>query len=125
MARVILLADDSPVARFEVARQLRARGLEVIEREDAVAPPADVVARVACALLDLDMGCAGDGCDLAQALRAARADLPVAFFSASDSSPVLARAAALGPVFTKPNQLGTAIAWVVAHVTGEAPRMNG
>jgi DNA-binding response OmpR family regulator len=69
------------------------------------------LARISCALLDLDLGPGPDGCDLAQALRKARAELPIAFFSSSSTEPQLARARQLGPVFAKPAQIDEAIAW--------------
>jgi hypothetical protein len=42
--------------------------------------------------------------------------LPVAFFSAeAPDSPLARRAAALGPVFKKPDGLDEAVAWVTAN----------
>ena len=112
-APVVLVADDSAVARFAVARRLRAEGFEVLEQATAAPPQPSALANVACALLDLDLG-EGDGSDLARALLAVRAGLPIAFFSASASEEILARARALGPVFAKPAQLDAAVAWVHA-----------
>ncbi len=109
----VLVADDSPVARLTVARRLRAEGFEVIEHGSAAAASGADVTRVACALLDLDLG-DGDGADVALALHEKRPELPIAFFSASVALDVLARARAVGPVFTKPDQLDAAVAWVRA-----------
>jgi CheY-like chemotaxis protein len=111
----VLVADDSPVARLTVARRLRAEGYEVVEHGTAAAARSANIEGVACALLDLDLG-DGDGADVALALHGKRAELPVAFFSASVAQDVLLRARAVGPVFTKPDQLDAAIAWVRANV---------
>jgi CheY-like chemotaxis protein len=108
---LVLVVDDSPVARLAVARRLRAEGFEVLEQASAETPDGATIARLACALLDLDLG-DSDGAQLAGSLRRSHAELPVAFFSASVSGEVLARARALGPVFTKPGELDAAIAWV-------------
>jgi len=117
---VVLLADDSAVARLAVARRLRAEGFEVLERASADPPPEGALARVACCLLDLDLGDA-DGSEFARTLLARRAELPVAFFSSSGSLDLLARARALGPVFAKPAELDAAVAWVRRSVRG-SPR---
>jgi CheY-like chemotaxis protein len=110
-ALAVLVVDDSPVARLAVARRLRSEGFEVIEQASAATPKAAVIARAACALLDLDLGDA-DGRDLARSLVAQRAELPIAFFSASASPELLASARTLGPVFAKPAELEAAVAWV-------------
>jgi len=118
----VLVADDSPVARLTLARRLRAEGYEVVEHGTAAAARGADVEDMACALLDLDLG-DGDGADVALALHEKRANLPVAFFSASVSQDVLARARAVGPVFTKPDQLDAAVAWVRAQ-TNAAPSVR-
>jgi DNA-binding response OmpR family regulator len=110
----ILIVDDSAVARLAVARRLRAEGFDVVEQHSATFPVNGTIARVACALLDLDLGDL-DGGHLALALRAARADLPIAFFSGSAAHEVVERASAVGPIFAKPAQLEEAIAWVRAN----------
>ena len=110
-APLVLVVDDSPVARLAIARRLRADGFDVLEQASAVTPDVATLARLACALLDLDLG-DSDGAALAGSLRAGHAGLPVAFFSASVSSELLARARAVGPVFAKPGELDAAIAWV-------------
>jgi CheY-like chemotaxis protein len=108
---VVLVVDDSAVARLAVARRLRAEGFEVLELASAAPPEPEALARVACALLDLDLGDA-DGSDLARSLLALRPDLPVAFFSGSASRELLTRARALGPVFAKPGELDAAVIWI-------------
>ncbi len=117
----VLVADDSPVARHAVTRRLRAEGYEVVEIGSAAAAPRPGQrVDVACALLDLDLG-DGDGRDVARALRAARPDLPIAFFSASSAEDVVTDARRLGPVFTKPSQLDAAIDWVLGATRRDAP----
>jgi DNA-binding response OmpR family regulator len=110
----VLLVDDSAVARLTVARRLRAEGFEVIEQASATGTKSGTVAEIACALLDLDLG-DGDGTDVARALLAQRAELPIAFFSAAASADVIEQARKLGHVFTKPGQLEAAVAWVAAN----------
>ena len=109
---LVLVVDDSPVARLAIARRLRAEGFDVLEQASAVTPDGATLARLACALLDLDLG-DSDGAHLAGSLREGHARLPIAFFSASVSSELLARARAVGPVFAKPGELDAAIAWVM------------
>jgi FixJ family two-component response regulator len=111
---VVFIADDSAVARLAIARRLRAEGFEVIEQATAAPPEAGALDRVACALLDLDLG-ESDGSNLGRALLAQRSELPIAFFSGSASPELLARARALGPVFSKPSQLEAAVAWIHAN----------
>jgi CheY-like chemotaxis protein len=107
-ALAVLVVDDSPVARLAVARRLRSEGFEVIEQASAATPKAAVIARAACALLDLDLG-DSDGRDLARSLVAQRAELPIAFFSGSASRELLDSARKIGPVFAKPSELEGAV----------------
>jgi CheY-like chemotaxis protein len=117
MPRHVLLADDSAVARLALSRRLREAGLDVVERASAAdakaVPPGDL----ACALLDLDLG-DGEGTEVADALRGGRGDLPVAFFTAASSDDALERALARGPVFRKPEELESAVRWVIRSVGG-------
>jgi len=111
--RAALIADDTAIARAAVVRQLAADGVRCIEASSAGAASAIDPTTLSCALLDLDLG-DGNGVDVAVALRKGRADLPVAFFTAGTTPTVLARASALAPVFSKPDDLDRAIAWVKA-----------
>jgi two-component system response regulator RegA len=110
----VLVADDSAVARLSVARELRSRGLDVVERESFASAATTDAAELTCALLDLELG-DGNGADVADRLRASRSDLPVAFFSSAGDGALVARARAIGPVFTKPDGLVDAVAWIVAR----------
>jgi CheY-like chemotaxis protein len=107
----VLVVDDSAVARLTVARRLRSEGFEVIEHASAATPEAAVIARAACALLDLDLG-DSDGCQLARALLVQRAGLAIAFFSGSAARDLVESARQIGPVFAKPGELEGAVAWV-------------
>jgi two-component system OmpR family response regulator len=99
-----LVVDDSAVVRKVVASRLTQLGLAVIEDERATA-----FAEVDLAVLDLELP-DGDGVAIALRLRAAKPDLPVAFFSSG--SELIEKARALGPVFHKPDELEALIAWV-------------
>ena len=107
----VLIADDSAVARHAVAKRVRASGVEVVEEESAEGAKRADTSQIACALLDLELG-DGDGTEVAIALRARHDTLPIAFFSATSSEDLLARAIELGPVFTKPTELAVAVEWV-------------
>jgi CheY-like chemotaxis protein len=116
VARYVLLADDSPVARLAIARRLRAEGFRVVEGgtvNEAIAR-AESAPGVACALLDLDLG-DGDGRRVAERLRVERGDLPIAFFSDVDSDDAAESARTMGPVFAKPHELDAAVTWVKRH----------
>ncbi len=63
------------------------------------------------ALLDLDLG-DGDGADVAARLRATNGALPIAFFTSERGTEAVARAAAIGPVFAKPDDLDAAVDWI-------------
>lgn len=110
----VLVVDDSPVARHLVAKPLRSAGRDVIECA-TVADARRVDARaLSCALLDLELD-DEDGTRLAAELRAAHAELPLAFFTAATpDGELVGRARSLGPVFTKPTELASAVSWALA-----------
>jgi two-component system response regulator RegA len=111
----VLIADDDAVARAVLDRRLKAEGIAALVLASAAEGRGVDPAPLACALLDLELG-DGSGADVANALRTVRPELPVAFFTSGASAPELARAGAIGPVFTKPAELDRAIAWVRSHI---------
>lgn len=115
----VLVADDSPAARYVVVRDVRARGLEVVEETSVAGASGVDPSGIACALLDLELE-DGTGTDIATRLREGRSDLPIAFFSSAEAGDLLDRARGMGPVFQKPGQLGLAVAWVVENTTARA-----
>ncbi len=108
-ARTVLLVDDSPLARRVLARRLAAEGFSVREAPSAAAAREADGATLACAVLDLELA-DGDGAELAGALLARRASLPIAFFTAGAEPGVLDRARSRGPVFDKPD-VAAVVAW--------------
>jgi DNA-binding response OmpR family regulator len=111
-----LLVDDSQVALRALARRLGAEGFAV--RTELTAASARTIdpGELACAVIDLELADGdGDGTELAANLRARRATLPIAFFTAGASPELLARAHVFGPIFTKPN-LDAVAAWA-KHVS--------
>jgi CheY-like chemotaxis protein len=112
--RKVLIVDDSAVARSVLANRVEAGGLEVAVSLSVAGSSAFEPDQIACALLDLDLG-DGDGTQVAATLRALRPELPIAFFSGSVDPELLERARALGPVFSKPDDIDRAIAWIRAN----------
>ena len=98
----VLLIDDSPAARHVIAKRLQAAGFDVTELGTAADARTIDLTPFACAVVDVELA-DGDGPSLAVELHAKRADLPVAFFTATPSPDVHSRAQGQGPVFTKPN----------------------
>lgn len=103
----VLVADDSPVARYTLLRELRKQGIEaacVGSAAEALSFERDVT----CAILDLELGDAL-GTEVAVRLREKRPDVPIAFFTSCSET---AFAETFGPVFSKPTDLAEAVAWV-------------
>jgi CheY-like chemotaxis protein len=119
----VLVADDSAVARVSVARRVRALGFEVVERDSAASASTVDPASLACALLDLDLG-DGSGADVAERLRTAPEahDLPIAFFTSTREGVAFDRAKRYGEVFSKPDELEKAVAWVTQATRKEGTR---
>ena len=110
----VLVADDSPLVRAAIVRRVREAGRELVEA-DSVASTVDVdPSGLACALLDLDLG-DGWGTDVAERLRSAAGELPIAFFTSEQGGERIERARTFGPVFAKPEEIDGAIAWVVSR----------
>jgi CheY-like chemotaxis protein len=110
----VFVADDSPLVRAAVVRRIRDAGREVVEADSAAKAAAVEVAGLACALLDLDLG-DGWGTDVAERLRASAAALPIAFFTSEQGGERVERAKTFGPVFSKPEGIDEAIAWIVSR----------
>ena len=109
----MIVVDDSALNRRAIRRHLLALGVEVREADTLATGRSLDVTGAVCAILDLDLG-DGSGVDLVRVFRQKVRDFPIAFFSASASSELVAQARQLGPVFTKPHDLDSAIAWVLS-----------
>ena len=110
----VLVADDSSLVRAAIVRRVRSAGREVVEAESAKTAAAVDTAALACALLDLDLG-DGWGTEVAATLRAAAAELPIAFFTSEQRGERVDHAKTFGPVFAKPEEIDDAIAWVLSR----------
>jgi DNA-binding response OmpR family regulator len=113
MAR-ILVADDSALVRAAVVRRVRDAGREVVESDSVKTTDALDTRDLVCALLDLDLG-DGWGTEIASRLRASHTELPIAFFTSERGGERVEHAKTFGPVFTKPEEIDLAIAWVVSR----------
>ncbi|MEO8878341.1 MAG: response regulator, partial [Polyangiaceae bacterium] len=107
----VLIADDSAVVRLTLSSRLRASGVTVIEAGSMSAALRVDITAIDAALLDIDLG-DGDGVTVAEALRAQRADLPLAFFSSETNEPIFSRAASLATIFSK-GAVSEAVAWAL------------
>lgn len=107
---MVVVADDCPVARLVLARELGKRGIDATYVA-SVATARALEAAITCALTDLDLG-DGSGTELAEHLRSRAPTLPVAFFTGSTDTSDARR---LGPVFRKPEELEQALDWVERH----------
>jgi DNA-binding NtrC family response regulator len=99
--------------RRVLSKRLTAEGFAVREEGTAASARAVDPAGLACAVVDLELA-DGDGPDLAAALLARKASLPVAFFTAGASSALVERARGHGPIFakSKPTDVDSIVAWV-------------
>lgn len=103
--------DDSPLARAAARRLLSARGFEVVVAGSAAEARAIDPVGLRGALLDLEVG-DDSGAAIAETLRAAQPELPVAFLTAAEEAGHLERARGLGPVFSKVTETDRAVAWL-------------
>jgi CheY-like chemotaxis protein len=110
-ARAILYVDDSPLARAAARRLLCARGFDVVVAGSAAEAKAVDPVGLRGALLDLEVG-DESGAAIAEALLAARPELPVAFLTAAEETAHLDRARGIGPVFSKVTETDRAVAWL-------------
>ena len=107
---LVLIVDDSPVALRVLARRLGDEGFPTAEASSLKAALRVDVARLGCAIIDLELA-DGDGTDLADALLARRTALPLAFFTTGSSPALVQSARARGPVFVKPD-VAPLVAWI-------------
>src|SRR5690348_16868724 len=97
---VVLVVDDSRVARAAVAARLAEVGLDVCDAAGCADGSSIDLDRVNAAILDLELG-DGTGVDLARTFRSTHAELPIAFLTSAPSSRLALEARTLGPVFEK------------------------
>jgi CheY-like chemotaxis protein len=110
----VLVADDSLLTRGILSARIVKAGFEVVLCNSVASAEAVDATQLSCALLDLDLG-DGEGTEVAATLRAVSPELPIAFFSGSATAQPNAQA--LGPVFTKPDELEAAVRWICTHAT--------
>src|SRR5690606_19230481 len=87
----VFVADDSPLVRAAVVRRIRDAGRDVVEADSVRAAIAIAASDLACALLDLDLG-DGWGTDVAERLRSAAPEMPIAFFTSEQAGDRVERA---------------------------------
>jgi DNA-binding NtrC family response regulator len=107
---IVLLVDDSAVARRVLARRLETEGFQVSEASSLATARKVDLATLGCAIVDLELP-DGDGTDLARAFLERRPGLPLAFFTMGTAPSLLEGARSRGLVFLKPD-LNPLVAWV-------------
>src|SRR5450432_680412 len=95
----ILIADDSAVVRHTIVRKLAPANADVVVAETAQEADAIDATTLDVAVLDLEFGTA-DGTETADRIRAQNATVRIAFFTSGSSPERIARAQAIGPVFS-------------------------
>lgn len=121
MARPVLFVDDSPFARAATVQRLGERGLAVTALASGREAAAIDATAFGAALLDLELD---DelGTEVAQRLRDAAPELPIAFLTSARPGPALEAAEALGPVFSKTAGIDEALRWVEQVLVGTRRR---
>lgn len=107
---IVLIVDDSAVARRVLARRLETEGFQVREASSLATARKVNLATLGCAIVDLELA-DGDGTDLARTFLEKRPGLPVAFFTQGSAPSLLEGARSRGQVFLKPD-LNPVVAWV-------------
>jgi DNA-binding response OmpR family regulator len=110
----VLVVDDSRVARATVGARLAEVGVGVRDANGCAEAASVDLDHVDAALLDLELG-DGTGVDVARALRATHAALPIAFLTSAPASRLAVEARELGPVFEKGPELNDAVAWALGR----------
>lgn len=117
MAPRVLIADDSAVVRRTLVGRVESAGFEVVEHASCAGASTVDAHTLSCALLDFDLG-DGFGDDVAGQLRSQRPSLPIAFFTSTADEATAARIGAHGPLFAKPEELESALAWITKNARG-------
>jgi hypothetical protein len=115
---LIYVGDNSKVVQLELTDKLTADGILVYTpgSENDPNSATKFLGGFKCALLHLErVDGKADAIDAAELLRVYQPDLPVAFMHESPRSMLVQRAAALGPIFRLPEDVGPALAWVRGH----------
>lgn len=107
----VLFLDDSPIARARTSRLITERGIDVEVCANQAEAEAVDPATLHAALLDLEVG-EERGTDVAETLRRASPELPIAFLTAATDGQLVATARAFGPVFDKLSELDAAMRWL-------------
>lgn len=115
MALRLFLADDSSVVRLSLARRFTAAGITVVEAFNVTTALQIDPKGFDLAVLDLDLG-DGYGSSIAKHLRAARPDIPIAFFTSSNEDIITSLLSNDERVFAKPDDADALIAWVFSFI---------
>ena len=113
MPKLVLVVDDSPLARTALGAALREAGLAVSAHASAEEAARADLGPINAAVLDIELT-DGFGAELAERLRKTAPRLPVAFLTGGGSPRQLAAARAFGPVFSKLDGLDEAVAWATS-----------
>jgi CheY-like chemotaxis protein len=119
----VLLVDDSSVVRHALSRRLADEGFDVRTESTAAGAAGADLAGLACAIVDVELP-DGSGVDLAAGLRARAPLLPIALYTASESSDRAASPESPWPVFRKP-ALDAVVAWAKARAAPPPPATPG
>ncbi|MBW3558328.1 MAG: response regulator [Proteobacteria bacterium] len=105
----VLLVEDDPVISGNTAEQLAGEGFEVARASNARQAEGALAARGGAfdaVVLDVNLGAGASGYDVARALRANWADLPVVFTTADGAAPFMALHLGRAAHVSKPYNIG-------------------
>ncbi|HEY6459265.1 MAG TPA: response regulator [Polyangiaceae bacterium] len=115
----VLLVDDSPVVRHALSRRLADQGFDVRTESTAAGAAGADLAGVTCAIVDVELP-DGSGVDLAANLHARAPLLPIALYTATESSDLATSPESPWQVFRKP-ALDPVVAWAKARAAAAPP----
>lgn len=118
----ILIVEDEPLVAFDMERELRTEGFDVVATVDSVAAALDAMnTDDTIDLVVADLGLP-DGDGVMVGLAAKRSNIPILFSTArfDDAARAVATACILKPYRT--SQLSAAIAYIEAALDGRAPK---